>query len=171
MKRLKKYFELFDNEELKARHELDMLKGKNPVSAIKYVGAPETADDLYQKLTYAFPFFENFNDNQKGKTLSMWVKNEQWYLSILVSIEGKNQYNMGILYKSVHVHTAEPGTEAFKFNLKFTNKENTHFQEWNNNTFDGLVELIKTNFVPQMKMLMFTAELKHQREKNIRKFN
>lgn len=171
MKRFKKFFELFDDEELKARHELNMLKGENPVSAIKYVGTPETAEDLYHRLAYAFPFFESFSDSMKEKTLSMWAKNDQWYLSILISIEGDNQYNMGILYKSVHVHTASPGTEEFKFNLKFTSKENTHFQEWNNNTFDGLVELIKANFVPQMKMLMFTAELKHQREKNIRKFN
>ena len=62
MSKIKKFFEFFDDEDLKARHEIDYLTGeiKNYAKKIDNNFKDESIENLLSKLTYTFPFMFAF---------------------------------------------------------------------------------------------------------------
>lgn len=147
--RIKKFNELFDSEELKSHHELDILQGKN---ILKDINMPidfknESIAYLMHKLAkFNFPFLGIFFDNPDGIKFKncetgvadlgdgFWmfgVESGKRVVSIGLRVNQTNDYD-------IFVYT-EDGTEEGEGGL-----------EYDNLTYKEIVEIIKDEYIPML---------------------
>lgn len=169
--RIKKFNEMFDTEELKSQHEIAMIQG-GLLKGVKFkkLSSDETIYDLIAKMIYKFPFLSKFNEWENEKyedTIFFYTRNDYWYISLSLSIEDKDTYGVGILYKYIDSIPNAP----VKHTLAFSGKDNQYFTEWNNNTFDDVVRLVDIVFIPLLNRLGFKEEISYYKSVSTRRSN
>lgn len=113
MKNLKKFYEFFDDEDLRAEYEMPYLKGEMPDIIKKDFKMFDNQDPLNQFIGYAlyeFPVLNHFHvrETQKGSTkISMFyassltpVNNKDWMTQITFSYY-KEQYHIVTIIKEI----------------------------------------------------------------------
>ena len=170
MKRIKRFNEMFDTEELKAQNEIPMLQGNLLKGKLGFT-SKESIDDLREKVIYTFPFLEKFGqweDKKKYKDIVFFQqKNDYWYANIAFSVEGNGKYGVGMLYKYLDTTPNAP----LKNTLAFSGKDYTYYTEWTNKTFDEITKLVNTYYIPLLNRLGFEEEMSHAKQVSKRKFN
>jgi len=170
MKRIKRFNEMFDSEELKAQNEIPMLQGNLLKGKIRFT-SKESIDDLREKVIYTFPFLEKFgqwtNEEKYKNIIFFQQKTDYWYSNIAFSIDDNGKYGVGMLYKYLDTIPDAP----LKHTLTFSGKDYQYFSEWTDKTFDGIIKIVNTHYIPLLNRLGFDEEMVHAKQKSIRRFN
>jgi len=166
MKRLKRFNELFDTEDLKMQNEIDYLTGaidKKELS--RNIMSDKSAQSIYNLLEYKFPFFkECTNDNnpytglmadEKQSYYVFYFKNETWFIGLAVKPTGNHLYDINLIRKGVNL-TITPGN-SFHFYTPIVDYDpnKTVAIVFENLTIEQIYEHVEKHFIPMMKKTGF----------------
>ena len=122
MKHLKKINELFDTDEIKSQHEIQLLQGMDIKDIMKLNYSKNSKFiNLHRKLVYYFPIFRNCPDNNRffkcteqpeGYYNYMFL-NETKYLQISFFIENDKTYFVYFIIKDIKTNKEEYSTQYF----------------------------------------------------------
>lgn len=175
MKRIKKFNELFDTEELKSQNEIPMLQGNLLPTKYRNVKGNKFQNDLHDvhnKMIYNFPWVEEFDQEELPGYKDMifyHTSNDSWYISLSIKVEG-DKCGFGIIYRLLDT-SISPDNSNVKFSLAFSGKEYVYFKEWNGLDVNEMIRNIKIFFEPLMRRLGFTDELKYGNKEDQIRFN
>lgn len=119
--RIKRFFEMFDTEDIKSRHEIDWLSGNlaNVGKKIEHDFKGETIGKFITKISqYHYPFFMTFNQaDESGKPMDfgdfkIYVNFDDGYWSFIaasdkymvvfgIKINGVNNYDVYIYFDDI----------------------------------------------------------------------
>jgi hypothetical protein len=112
MSKLKKFFEFFDTEDLKLKHDIAYLtKSLNPKNVIRDFDKQKPIVFVLDMLMYKFPFFAEVLSPSDHAFVATYgdniyyftFKNEQCTITIGVTYLNRNKYNLIITYIPVGV--------------------------------------------------------------------
>lgn len=107
MKKIIKYFEFFDTEDIKTSHEIDLLKKIiTKSSVVNQFEKQSPFQPIYATLIYRFKFFKEtlksnkyaFVSQPSPKIFLINFKNEQVHIIISIELLDNKKYNMNIIY-------------------------------------------------------------------------
>ena len=159
MKHLKKFFELFDTDDLRDQNEIDFLRGKfkNTGSKIDINFEKESIGKLVSKLSrYHYPFFSAF-EGQDGRLPEFdgfeiyvnYIEEEDFYVMVAES----EDFSVAFGVKTSKVN-------SYDVFIYFQDKKNPDDAsknpgaEYENLTYDQLVPIIKEVYI---QFLMFAG--------------
>lgn len=170
MKRIKKFNELFDTEDLKSRMEIDYLSDNIPLKSI--IKSTEINGKLYTdldrmhfKLITHFEFFEaclkNFRTSYISEHKGYYVynfKNMDWTCQFSIK-EENNKYITLITFRKT-------STTVSDFTIGFNNfiADRPCLEYLQDVTFDDVKTFIKARLIPLMKALNMNAYLSYKIE-------
>ena len=167
MKKIIKYFEFFDTEDIKTTHEIDLLK-KNltKTSIVKQFQQQSPFQPVYGTLSYRFKFFEEASKPSEYAFLSETMtspkmflvnfKNEQSHIILGIELLDDKKYNINIIYfptgvdKNVNSNWISVMGELLEIKRnKIVN------QEFKNLDINGVIRKINNVMIPIMKEFGF----------------
>mgnify|MGYP001414000546 CR=1 FL=1 len=167
MKKIIKYFEFFDTEDIKTSHEIDLLKKTiTKSSVVKEFEKQSPFQPVYGTLIYRFKFFEEAAKPSQYAFLSESLtspkiflinfKNEQAHVIIGFELLDNKKYNINITYL--------PNGIDYNINSNWINvmgelleiKRNKIVnQEFKNLDINGVIRKINNVMIPIMKEFGF----------------
>lgn len=163
MKNLKKYYEFFDTEDFKNKHDIDLLSNVlNPIDVLKDFNNQKFLTTLINVLSYKYPFFNEVFDSNDYVNLTLGedgtyffnFKNEQCKVSVGFNRLYKGYYDFSIIY-------IPNGVDPIKNNIiSYTKlldiyKNTAVYQVFKNIKFDDIYYKIDTILIPIMKEFNF----------------
>jgi hypothetical protein len=167
MKRIKKFNELFDNEDLKGMHEIETLTGALDIrklsSELMSDKKSGSADSIYRKLTFRFPFFVEYNtqrssninwkESSKG-AYTFYMRDDKWFTSITIK-EENNKYTLVLLYQDVNAALTKGDNSKVVKGLDFKGQEYTHVEDYYDISLSEVYDHIEYKYIPLLVKLGF----------------
>lgn len=169
MKKIIKYFEFFDTEEIKTAHEIDILKNMiTKSSVVRSFQRQSPFQPVYGTLMYKFKFFgEAANPSPYaylGETIGepkiymINFKNEQAHVALCVQMLEDKKYNIHIIYFPVGVDKEVSSNWVMIMGELLEIKRNKIVdQEFDNLDINGVIRKIDRVMIPIMKEFGFDS--------------
>lgn len=155
--RIKKFFELFDTEELKSEHEVDYLTGKltNLIKTSNYHKIKEEtiAKFISKTSSFHFPFFDQFLKS-KGDYLKfddlkikLVLTEDQYWTFVTESLDGSEAVALGVKINKINDYDAFIITDQNSNGKEYGDAEG---MEYSNLSYDELIDVIKNVYIPAL---------------------
>ena len=175
-RRIKKFNELFDTDELKAENEISLLQGNLLSGELRAVrnNKYENSDlyDIHGKLLYNFPWISELDQREipgYDDMIFYSTTNEHWYISLSILVKGES-CGFGIMYRLRETEIIKNGTNI-SHSLAYSGSDKVYFSEWDKLDSNELIKYIKVFFEPLLNRLGFKEVLGKGNIINRRRFN
>jgi hypothetical protein len=174
MSKIKKFFEFFDDEDLKARHEIEYLTGeiKNFAKTVDVNFKDETIENFLSKIIYSFPFMSAFMQASQSKggeykfrtfrVLIKYTEEDKFYnfiatddtimVALGIKILGNNKYDTFVMIDDI-------------------NEEDVRVFEEDNVSYQELCEIIAHVYIQEITNVDFYDLIKYNFEEIIVRSN
>lgn len=158
--RIKRFFELFDTEELKSEHEIDYLTGKlsnlaKTSDALKI--KEETIGKFIAKTSsFHFTFFDQFLKSINSKDdylkfnnckIKLVLTEDQYWAFVTESLDGSEAVAIGIRINKMDDYDAFIITDQNSNGKEYGDAEGI---EYNGLTYSELISVIKNVYIPSL---------------------
>lgn len=158
--RIKKFFELFDTEELKSEHEIDYLTGKlnnlAKTSDTLKIKEETIGKFIAKTSSFHFPFFDQFLKSINSKDnylkfdnckIKLVLTEDQYWTFVTESIDGSEAVALGLKINKINDYDAFIITDQDSNGKEYGDAEGI---EYTNLSYDELIRVIKNVYIPAL---------------------